>query len=302
MTTMQSPTGAALALYQLRAEGEPRGVVHINHGLAEHAARYGAFALHLSRRGYHVYAQDHRGHGRTSAPDAPPRVFGGWDKVLDDAAAVNQRIRSDHPGLPIVIFGHSLGGEVALGAIVRAPETVKAAAIWNANVTLGPMTTVMRLLLGLESLVGGAGRPSGVMNALTFADWNRRFRPNRTRFDWLSSDPDAVDAYVADPLCGWPASIAMWRDISRGIDFAGSPANLRRLPKDMPIQLVGGGQDPATDGGKAVAALADRMTRAGLRGVETTILPEARHETLNEREKEAAYALFADWADRAVAD
>lgn len=300
-TVFESPTGAKLALYRMAAQGEPRGAVHINHGLAEHAARYGPFADFLASRGYHVYAQDHRGHGQTTAPDAPARQFGGWNKVMEDVAAVNAAIREASPGLPVIIFGHSLGGIVALNHLMRAPETVDGAAIWNSNASLGPLTLAMKGLLGVEGLVGGKGQPSGLMNALTFAEWNKRFKPNRTDFDWLSRNHEAVDAYVADPLCGWPASIALWRDFVAGIEYAQSTAPLKKIPDALPIQLVGGGQDPATDNGKAIEKLSLRMKDAGLENVQTAIFPDSRHETLNDLDREEAFSLFADWADRATA-
>lgn len=300
-TTFNSPSGAKLTLYSMAAEGEARGAIHINHGLAEHAARYGDFAAFLSTRGYHVYAHDHRGHGHTEAPETPARQFGGWDKVMDDAAAVNAMIHKAHPNLPVIVFGHSMGGVIALNHLMRAPQSVSAAAIWNANAALGPLTMLMKGLLALEGLVGGGSKPSALMNALTFTAWNKRFKPNRTEFDWLSRDEDAVDAYVADPDCGWPAPVSLWKDFVTGMDFAGSSGPLQAIPNAMPVQLLGGGHDPATDSGKTMKTLSRRMTRAGLENVETHILPQTRHESLNEINRMDAYELFADWAGRVTA-
>ncbi len=125
---LASPTGATLNVFHRAAEGRPRGVVQVNHGLAEHAARYARFAGALAARGFHVYAHDHRGHGATTAPDAPPGRFAGEDgaeKIVADVAAVLDRIGEAHPGLPVIVFGHSMGGRVALQLTLDHPELVR---------------------------------------------------------------------------------------------------------------------------------------------------------------------------------
>ena len=111
-TSHASPSGATLHLYVTKAKAPPRGVIQINHGLAERAARYARFAETMAALGFHVYAHDHRGHGATVAPDAPPRIFGnpdGASKVIADVAAIHDLIASEHPGLPVIVFGHSMG-------------------------------------------------------------------------------------------------------------------------------------------------------------------------------------------------
>ncbi len=299
----ESPTGAHLALYSNAPAGAIKGVVHVNHGLAEHAARYAPFAAALNARGYGVYAQDHRGHGATRADDAPQSVFAkrnGWDAVMADVAAVNAHIRETHPGAPVIVFGHSMGGVIALNHVLRAPESVNAAAIWNATTQIGALAAVMKTVLAVEGL-SGAEKPSKTLNALSFEAWNKRFKPNRTTFDWLSRDEAHVDAYVADPLCGWPASVALWRDLVGGIQAAGDDTALANTPRELPLHLLGGEADPATEGGKAVKALAKRLDKLGFADVELTLL-DGRHEALNELDREQTITAFIDWLDARFAN
>ena len=139
-TTLASPTGATLNLYVKHAGGPPRAVVQINHGLAEHAARYARFADFLSTRGFHVYVHDHRGHGATKAPDAPLGRFAGTDgpaKVIADVDAVHDLIAKEQPGLPVILFGHSMGGVGGAELSVGHSPRVHAAAIWNGNFSAG---------------------------------------------------------------------------------------------------------------------------------------------------------------------
>ncbi len=303
-TILESPTGAALNLYAKEAQGRPRAVVQVNHGLAEHAARYARFADFLGGQGCHVYAHDHRGHGFTRAPDAPPGRFAAADggaKVLADVAAVHDLIAARHPGLPVIVFGHSMGGLIALDFVLAHSGRIHAAAVWNANFSAGLAGRLALALLAWERFRLGSDVPSRLLPRLTFAAWGNAIPGHRTLFDWLSRDPAEVDAYIADPLCGWPASVSLWRDlfgfIFRGADDAGFAAVRRSLP----VNLVGGEKDPATDGGKAVEQLAKRMRRMGFSNLVSRIYPETRHESLNELNRNIIMDDFAAWLDGVVA-
>ena len=134
--TLSSPTGADLALRHMPSHGPARGIVQINHGLAEHAARYARFARFLAARGYEVYAHDHRGHGATRAPGSIPGAFASRDgasRVIADVAAVHALIAERHPGLPVVTLGHSMGGLIALNFAEAHPSASAALAVCNSN-------------------------------------------------------------------------------------------------------------------------------------------------------------------------
>ena len=297
---LTSPSGAELAVYECAAQGVARGIVHINHGLAEHAARYAPFANYLSSRGYHVVAHDHRGHSATTAEDGAPRRFAnedGWNKVMADVLAVNADARANWPGLPVIVFGHSMGGVISFNHVLREPDSVVAAAVWNANNEKNPLEGVMKMILWFEALFGGPYTPSLTLDNLTFKSWNKRFPEGRTDADWLSRDTDQVDLYANDPVCGWPSSVSLWRDFLKGMAYAADNANLKSLPKDMPFNLMGGSDDPVTEGGKATRALHKRLKKAKLSNIRCEVLKGFRHETLTEIGREEQMKLFADWLD-----
>lgn len=300
-----SPTGAALNLYATEAQRPARAAIQVNHGLAEHAARYARFADALAARGYHVYAHDHRGHGATSAPDAPRGVFGrtnGGDKLITDVLAVHDAISEDHPGLPIVVFGHSMGGLVAMNFVLRYPRRVRAAAIWNANFSAGALGRLAQAVLLWERFRLGSDVPSRILPRLTFQDWASKVSDRRTDFDWLSRDTTEVDKYVADPHCGWDASVSMWRDIFGLVFYGADDRHFAAVPWDMPFSLVGGEKDPASNGGKAVEALAERMRRLGFSNLYSRVYPETRHESLNELNRDVITQDFARWLAEVVGD
>ncbi|TPN78400.1 alpha/beta hydrolase [Mesorhizobium sp. CU2] len=299
-TRLASPTGAELNLYVKHAKASPRAVIQINHGLAEHAARYARFADYLAPRGFHVYAQDHRGHGATKAPDAPLGKFADADgvgKVIADVGAVHDLIAAEHPGLPVIVFGHSLGASIALNFVLRHSGRVHAAAIWNGNFSQGLLGQLALAILGWERMRLGSDVPSRLLPKLTFQAWGKAVPNHRTLFDWLSRDPAEVDKYVADPLCGWDASVSMWRDVVNMAQHAGKDSSFAGVRRDLPINLIGGDKDPASDYGKAVHHLARRMRAMGFSNLVSKVYAETRHESLNEINRDAVTSDFAAWAD-----
>ncbi len=292
-------TGTNAALYSASPE-QPQAIVHINHGMAEHAARYGRFADALVGAGYAVIAQDHRGHGKTSAAETSLGYFGqrdGWEKLCTDAEAVQTLARERHRGIPLITFGHSMGAILALNLAMRQPEGRDALAVWNSGVENGPLVSLLRGLLRVQKAFKGSDTPSAVAQSLTFDTWNKQFAPNRTGFDWLSRNEAEVDAYVADPLCGFPVTTGMWLDVLEGVRRGASDTNLARLPKSLPVHLLAGAADPCTENGKAVSHIAERMDRAGMTDMTTTILPDTRHESLNEINRAETTRAFIAWLD-----
>ncbi|MEL7430488.1 MAG: alpha/beta hydrolase, partial [Pseudomonadota bacterium] len=197
-STLNSPTGASLAVYTWTAAKDAHAVIHINHGMSEHCARYDRFAKALNAAGYHVIAHDHRGHGKTTAPDSHQGLFAktdGVQKVLDDVTAVNTHARETFKGLPLVLFGHSMGTIIGLNYCIRHADKIDAAALWNSGVDGGALLAVYRFLLAVERMFKGSDVPSTLARKLTFETWNKEFKPNRTVSDWLSSDEAEVDKY-----------------------------------------------------------------------------------------------------------
>lgn len=301
---LASPTGASLNLYTRKADGQGRGIIQISHGLAEHAARYTGFADFLAARGYHTYAHDHRGHGHTTALDAPLGKFGdpnGGDKVIADILAVHDLIATEHSGLPVIAFGHSMGGLITLNFVQKHSPRVRGAAVWNANFTAGISGRAALAILAWERFRLGSDVPSRMLPRLTFQAWGKAVPDHRTLFDWLSRDPAEVDKYIADPLCGWDASVSLWRDLFGFIFNGADDSRFLTIAKDLPINLAGGEKDPATSGGKAVEHLAARMRRMGFSNLVSKVYAQTRHESLNEVNRNIIMEDFAGWADKATA-
>lgn len=298
LETLQSPSGAALAWRHWPADVEEKGVLIVSHGLAEHSARYARFAEFMAAHGFHVYAHDHRGHGATRAADAPLGRYAqsqGVEKVLGDVRAMRDMAAHNHPGLPVILFGHSMGGLIALNAAEDNPGLYDGLAVWNSNFNPGLAGRAAQAVLAVEKMLKGSDVPSGLLSKLTFGAWGKSIPNRNTEYDWLSHDPAEVAKYIGDPLCGFDTSVSMWIDLFK-LTFSGAqPDRLRRLPQNLPIHLVGGGLDPATNGGREILWLERRMVAIGLKRVQTTVYPSMRHETLNEIGRDGAMQDFAGW-------
>lgn len=298
-----SESGAELALRFQPAATHPVGIIQINHGLGEHAARYNEFAHHLSQSGFHVYAHDHRGHGLTSAPDAPTGQFAGHNgdaKVLQDTGFVMNTIRERHKDLPCLLFGHSMGGLITMAAMTGGYCKPDAAAICNSNFA-DPLSRALAFtVLKAQRMFLGSDVPSTLMLNMTFNTWAKQIKNYRTNFDWLSHDEAEVALYNNDPLCGFAPSIGMWLDVFRFMHRANMTAIRDHITPDLPVYLQGGGQDPSTKGGQSLLALEKRLKAAGINHITTRIYPEMRHESLHESDRERFMQDFTSWAFKAV--
>lgn len=302
--TLPSDDGVALHVYRWSPdEGvAPRGVLQVSHGLAEHAGRYRRFAEAATARGLVVYADDHRGHGRTARTDAELGVFstkGGWRKLMDDLGRVTERASAEHPGLPRVFLGHSMGSFTAQQvAFERGADF--AGVILSASISgrSNPLAPIGRVVARVERLRIGATAPSTLLDAMSFGNFNRAFKPARTAFDWLSRDPAEVDAYVADPRCGFKLSAQGWIDLLDALHRLADPKNQARVPKELPLLLIAGEDDPVVGGLKFFERLVAEYNRAGLTRFTWKVYPGARHELLNETNRDEITRDVLDWIDQ----
>ncbi len=282
--TVPSADGTQIAAYRWDPAGPPRAVVQITHGMGEHAQRYEHVAQALIDAGYVVYAQDHRGHGASARSDDLGNLgSGGWTALVDDIGSLSAVVRAEHPGLPLILLGHSMGSFAVQQYLLDHSADVAAVVLTG--------TAVIDLLEPALDL----DQP------LDLTMFNAAFQPARTDYDWLSRDEAVVDAYVADPLCGFGIDTASAKTMFVGARRLADPDQVAALRDDLPVYIAVGESDPVNGGLTLLHPLVDRLKEAGLTDVTVVTYPEGRHEIFNEINSAEVIGSLIEWADRVVA-
>lgn len=288
----------ALHAVEWLPEGSPRAVLQISHGVSEYILRYGNFAAFLTARGFAVVGNDHLGHGQSVAPRAPRLYFGpagSWNTVVDDIYALRCLEDRKFPSLPYFLLGHSMGSFLVRTYLIRYPGTVDGAILMGTGQMSPALVAAGRAIAAVESCRVGEKNSSPVIQKLAFETYNKGFAPNRTVFDWVSSDDAAVDDYAADPNCGETPSVGLFRDMLEGIAFITKQSNVEQMDRDVPVLFVSGGEDPVGERGKGVMRAYQSFHRAGVRDLTVKIYPGARHEILNDTCRMEVYRDLAAW-------
>ena len=297
--TLRADDGMSLLARRWLPEGRARAVLQIAHGLSEHSGRYARLAAALNEAGYGAYTADLRGHGsRAAAADLGHFADeGGWDKVVGDLWTLNRLIAAEQPGTPIVFLGHSLGSFLGRSFIAEHSDALAGAALSGSSGKPPAIATLGRAIARAERLRQGKRGKSQLIFKMWFGDFNKPFKPARTPFDWLSRDDQEVDAYLADPLCGFPFTTQLAIDVLDALPRVTSRKNLAAIRKDLPIYVFSGERDPV---GANINGLIADLKAAGFTRLTTRLYPGARHETLNETNRDEVTRDLIAWLDSVV--
>ena len=280
--SFSSEDGLEIAYYRWRAPGKAAAIVQLAHGMGDHSIRYAHVAEFLNQAGFHVYANDHRGHGQTAKGREALGDFGaaGWNGLVADMLTLTRLARTREGGLPVILLGHSMGSFAAQQYVLDNSAAI-------AGLVLSGSAAVDKLSID----------PSQDADLAAF---NRGFEPARTPHDWLSRDTAAVDEYEADRLCGFginkQAMVSMVTSLVRTID----PAALAQIRKDIPIYIFAGDKDPINHDLEWIKPLAERYRAAGITNVTEKYYPQGRHEMLNETNRDEVMRDLVNWLRRAI--
>ncbi|VVN98549.1 alpha/beta hydrolase [Pseudomonas fluorescens] len=278
-----------------------KAVILLAHGMAEHSARYARLAEKCCEQGYGVYAPDLRGHGKTAENGTLGHFADddGWCKVVGDLASLNQHIGHHHPGVPIVLLGHSMGSYLAQAYLLHHSASLHGAILSGSNFQPVALYRAARQIARLERLRQGPKGRSALIEWLSFGSFNKTFKPVRTPFDWLSRDPAEVDKYANDPLCGFRCTNQFWIDLLGGLQQISKASNLAQIDPGLPLLVMGGECDPVSEG-KRLKDLAHALRAAGCQNLQLNIYPQARHELFNESNRNEVTADVLNWIAQAL--
>lgn len=258
-----SKDGLQIACARWQSRGPARGVVQIAHGLGEHSGRYAETIAVLQDAGLTVYANDHRGHGRTAASPEHFGDFGegGFDLLVDDMFQLTLIAKEENPEKPFILLGHSMGSFAAQQYILDYSDSLNGLVLSGSGV-----------LDGIRKLALSQG--GNFLNA--------RFEPARTPFDWLSRDTLVVDAFISDPLCFPALQPASAQSFLAASGRLADSRSLSKMRPDLPMYLFSGSDDPVGQQLEGVHILIKRYHKAGVRNISRDFYEGGRHEMLNE--------------------
>ncbi len=279
---------------------EIRAFLQILHGMAEYSDRYEKFAHYLNKKGIAVFANDHRGHGATASEDEIGwfAETDGWDRIADDAFELADFITSQYGATTTFLMGHSMGSFLARTVMVKHPDFYTGVIIMGTGCSKGLVGKIGKMVAKHQIKKNGSKAPGTVMNNLSFGSFNKPFSPTITDFDWLSRDQKEVEKYIKDEKCGFLCTNGFFYDLLSGVEFANNRENAESLPKDLPLLIISGDMDPVGDFGKGVKKVYNLYSNAGIADVTLKLIPDARHELLNEINKKEIYEILSNWLEK----
>lgn len=282
---------------------KPRAILHINHGMAEHSARYAVIAERFVQEGYVVYGHDHRGHGKSVQHTELLGHYAdndGWGKIVSDVLHVNQSIHASYPNTPVIILGHSMGSFIVQSYLALHGDTVTAALLSGSALSDKATIQFGSFLARMETRRQGVLGRSKLLDFFSFGIYNREFRPFRTSADWLSTDPLEVDKYIADPLCGFLCTNQLWTDLLAGMKDISNINTLQEIPNSLPILAFSGELDPLSYNKRkthGIEKLSSHLRSSGQHYVTHKLYPGARHEILNETNRHEVIDDVLKWVE-----
>lgn len=286
------------AVKWLPEHGEITCILQIAHGMAEYIERYDEFACFLAERGILVVGSDHLGHGKSIHESSQQGYFAAKDSVtvlVRDLHRLKKRVQQDYPDKPYFILGHSMGSFLVRNYICMYGTGIRGAVLVGTGMQPKGMLVFGKGLCRFLSLFGGFKRKSALINSIVFGANNRRVKQPATPMDWLSRDEAIVNHYMTDNRCGFTFTLNGFYTLFQAIENLHDENFLSRMPKELPVLLLSGAEDPVGDYGKGVKRVCSQFARLGMKQVGMKLYDDDRHELLNETDRQQVYGDIYAW-------
>ena len=286
-------------------DNTPQAILQICHGMNEYIGRYDRFASFLAENGFYVTGNDHLGHGESVQNDDMYGYFHeskGNEYVIGDIHTLREITSQKYPGIPYFMLGHSMGSFLLRQYITLHGQGLKGVIIMGTGSQPGIVLNIAKFLCKNAARSKGWHYRSHFINNLAVGGYNKKFQPSRTPVDWLTRDTAVTDAYIRDPWCTFTFTVNAYYHMFRGIEQLQDPANIARIPKDLPMFLVSGAEDPVGGFGKGVTKAYQTYQNAGIRDLSMKLYPDDRHELLNELDKNQVDQDLLQWMEARQTD
>ena len=304
---LKSTDGESICYYKWAANPKVpfKGVIQIAHGLGEHAGRYDNMAHLLQDEGYAVYANDHRAHGKTAEMK---RLFGFYDgneyfdDCVEDMYTLSNLMKTDYPMSKFILFGHSMGSLFSRKYVIKYGNELDALILSGTASFIKGLGNIGLVTATTVTAFRGRARGNEFLKSFFFGEFNKKFKPNRTKFDWISSDEKQVDLYADDPYRIEDFSLGVFLDIIKNSKKLNKPNAFKATPKELPILIFSGDKDPVGEMGKGVKRVVKQYERRGMDDLTFNLYEGGRHEMLNETNSEAVKQEIIGWLNARTQD
>lgn len=279
-----------------------KAVVVIHHGMAEHQKRYHGFISFLTSNGFAVYMHDMANHGISNQNKELTGFFGnkdGFKNLVADYNTTFKKAKAENPDKKIIVMGHSMGSFIVRCFTAWYNDAGFDAAIYMGTGGFNPIAAIGDKASAFIAKLTGYSKKVKLLDKMTFGAYGDKFE-KRTDFDWLTRDTAIVDEYINDEYCGFLFSAQGMNDLVKLNIAANSDEWYQAVPKTVPILVTSGSMDPVGDYSKGIHEIGDKLKSTGHTNVTVKLYPDARHEILNETNKDEVYADILNWVENQI--
>ena len=281
---------------------EPKAILQISHGMCEFIERYEDFAAFLCDNGFIVCGNDHLGHGNSIASEEDLGYFGeenGYEYLVTDLYKTMTIVRKSYPNLPYFMLGHSMGSFVARMFLTQYGKELTGAVICGTSGGNPFAGTGIRMAKSTARKKGSHFR-SKKLDSMAFQGYNKRIDKPQSRFDWLTTDPQIVSDYEQNPKNNFIFTAAGFKDLFTLVKLVSAKEWADKVPKNLPLFLIAGEEDPVGEYGKGVRKVCRRLIEADVQDIALHLYPGGRHEIINESNRKDVYIDIARWMDSKI--
>lgn len=278
---------------------EPKGCLFIATGMEEYAGRYDSFANFFNEAGYNVFCIDYYGQGLNVKDEkelgcVPASSFSKFVRVLDDLVK-----KYSIKGLPVIVFGHSMGSFIVQDYIQRYANHAHKAIICGSDGDNNKLAYNFGYALArMVCKFRGENRKGKFLKSLAIGSFAKSVKHRKTDCDWLSYNEDNVNKYIADPMCGMGSSNGFYKELLKGNHRLYKSKFLNKINKDLKILVTAGEEDPVGHKGKGPRRLEKMYKELGVKDVTLKLYPHMRHEIHNETGREEVLKDFLAFIEK----
>ena len=281
----------------------PKAILQIAHGVTEYILRYEEFAEYLTNKGILVVGNDHIGHGSSIAENTKPMYFGpegSFKYAVDDVNTLYKTTKEKYENIPYIILGFSLGSFIVRRFLIDYPDTVDGAILVGTGQIAPIKIKIAKFIAKSEAKKHGEDNPTPMIKSLSFDNYNKLFKPNRTDYDWLCLSKTSLDKYIRDKNRGKELSAGLFREMLSGMEYTGNLENIKKMNKDIPIIFLSGEMDPVGEKGKSVKKAYSDFKKVGIEDVSMKLYKDLRHDILHEDNAEQIYQDILEFINEKV--